>query len=305
MAKEIPNMGENPITEDLIMAGALPEIKRVKGNLVLQNIEKEDLAEIKEVRKARQELVNFIAIELPFADEELLEQMSGKQLLDLYLFYYNQPANIAHFTDLYQTLRQEKLSEDMGSDEARAAYLAYLMNKQPAALQTNQLKLAGRQDIDPELIEELAEDITLDVDDQERIQRKKMIQWLEKVHTHRITEKSKSFIGFHVAQTNKIKGDISSAHGIEQTNINSDVGQIHTGARFFTTTTDPLYYPGGGEQYLYLTYANESDLGRMYDPSEKACFSHGALERVPFDDLPPIPLTPKVLQDLDARFGTS
>jgi len=306
MEKEIPrSAGETGKIPELIMHGSLPEIKRKKGKLQLQNIEKTELANDPEVKKSRNDLADFIIEELPFADIEVLEQMSSKQLLDLYLYYYNNPASLDHFTSIYQNLRKEKLSESIDSEEAKNAYLAYLLNKQPTSLQENQLKLAKRKKIDPELIEEITEDINYQADDEERKQIQMMTVWLESIHKQRQEKNSNSFIGFHVARSDKIKGDISSAHGIEQTNVGSDVKNIHTGARFFTTTTDPLYYPGSGEQYLYFVFANQDDLGRMYDPSEKAVFSHAPLERIPFEDLPPLHLTAEVLEDLNARFGTS
>ncbi len=303
MGKEIPHMGEK--FETMIMPGALPIIKKNKKKKLVVNIENQELGEDKEVKIARKNLAEFISTELPFADESILEQMSSGQLLDLYLYYYNTPAKLEHFTTLYQRLKKESLSEKTDSPQTKMAYLSYLLNKQPTKLQENQLRLTTRKKINPELIEEIAEDSDYPIKKEELPQLQKMITWLESIHQARQEKKSNSFIGFHVAQRADIKGDIDAPHGIEQTNIESSVNEIHSGARFFTTTTNPLYYPGGTEQFLYMVFANQDDLTRMYDPSEKAVFSHGALERIPNNDLPPIYLTPEVLKDLDGKFGTS
>jgi len=304
MSPEKPSVGEQK-KDSLIMTGSLPKLNRENGKLKLQKIENKELAKDKEVQKTRQELANFIAEELPFADEDVLQQMSCRQLLGLYLFYYNTPAKLEHFTTLYQTLRKSKLSEDTDSKQAKLAYLIYLFNKQPVTLQKNQLALARKKEINPELIEEAIEDINTTLEKEEMADVQKMTNWLESIHQSRQEKKGNSIISFHVARSDKIRGDISAPHGVEQENIGSDVKKIHAGARFFTTTTDPLYYPGSGERYLYLIYANQKDLGRMYDPSEKAVFSHAPLERIPYNDLPPIHLTEEVLKDLAAKFGTA
>ena len=295
----------------LLEKGRLPEIitdakgeEHIKRAPRIIDINEALLEKDKEVHKTRKDLQDFVLDEMPYINDNLLDEMNGEELMDLYLYYYNQSASYNHFLEIISKMGNKKIKDTLREFEnskkleetLTGLYTLYLFNKLPSALKKNYR--LDKDKLAVEVIEEINErkpEIIEDVEIKNDVI--KLSKKLTGGFVTRQSEKMSPIIGFHTSGTSALK-NINVPLGIPQTNIGSNVGEIHAGAKFLNFDLDNLY--GKGAKFLYLVNATSGHLEKIYD-STTAAYSHGQLEIPP--NFKAIHMTPEVVADLNCNFG--
>jgi len=304
------------LISNLYETGELPNLQ-----LLSEKTEKQLDPEVKETRE---NLETYIYDQMPYLDRNILTRLNSKQLMNLFLYYFNNKPSYDHFLKIIETVgskdlriyldkKNKELKGELNKEnlpELHSAYLIYLYNKLPIGLKQREGKNGKIEKIKIEKKDEVinVEDLTYEAASKigQKLEGKldqqvmTAIDFLENLFIRREKEMGYPLIAFHTSDIKNIKGKINVPYGKPQEYWSpSGSGIISAGSKFFSFKLKQLF----PAEYLYLVYSNTSDLEKIYDPSTTAATSSAPLDTVPTDELLPIHLTHKVTEDLGASFG--